>query len=79
MALKGEIRFSETQGLGNARVSFEDLAEQPRVGAPLRLSNPALENIRKWRVSRFENYLVFNLPRAHGVSIVRVLHAARDW
>ena len=65
--------------LANARASFEDLAEQPRVGAPLRLSNPALENMRKWRVSGFENYLVFYLPRADGVSIVRVLHAARDW
>ena len=35
--------------------------------------------MRKWRVSGFENYLVFYLPRADGVSIVRVLHAARDW
>ena len=65
--------------LANARASFEELAEQPRLGAPLRLRKPALDNMRKWRVSGFENYLVFYLPRADGVSIVRVLHAARDW
>jgi toxin ParE1/3/4 len=65
--------------LASARATFEDLAEQPRIGAPLHLSNPALENMRKWRISGFENYLVFYLPRADGVSIVRVLHAARDW
>jgi toxin ParE1/3/4 len=35
--------------------------------------------VRKWRVGGFENYLVFYLPRANGVSIVGVLHAARDW
>jgi hypothetical protein len=35
------------------------LAEQSRIGAPLRLSNPALENMRKWRISGFENYLGF--------------------
>ena len=33
----------------------------------------------KWRVNGFDNYLIFYLPRADGVSIVRVLHGARDW
>ena len=28
---------------------------------------------------RLDNCLVFYLPRSDGVSIVRVLHAARDW
>lgn len=65
--------------LTNARSTFEDLAEQPRIGAHLHLSNPALEHMRKWRVSGFENYLVFYLPRPDGVSIIRVLHAASDW
>jgi len=65
--------------LTNARSTFADLAEQPRIGAPLNLSNPALEHLRKWRVSGFENYLVFYLPRPNGVSIIRVLHASRDW
>ena len=46
------------------------------MGAALTLKHPALANVRKWRVKGFDNHLVFYAPRAHGVSIVRVLHAA---
>jgi len=35
--------------------------------------------MRKWRVPEFENFLVFYLPRKGGISVVRVLYAARDW
>lgn len=38
-----------------------------------------LANLRKWRIKGFDNHLVFYEPRPGGVSIVRVLHAARDW
>jgi toxin ParE1/3/4 len=80
------VHLAETAGeetadrfLTHARSTFADLAEQPRIGAPLHLSNPALEHVRKWRVSGFESYLVFYLPRPDGVSVIRVLHAASDW
>ena len=43
------------------------------------LRSPKLAGLRKWPVSGFDNVLVFYLPRAGGVSIVRVLHGARDW
>ncbi len=49
------------------------------VGASLSLRPPELAGLRKWRVREFENYLIFYLPRTDGVSILRVLHAARDW
>ena len=65
--------------LAHAEASFNDLAQQPRMGAPLTLKHPALANIRKWRVKGFDNHLVFYEPRPDGVSIVRVLHAASDW
>ena len=65
--------------LANAEASFNDLAQQPEMGAPLTLKHPALANVRKWRVNGFDNHLVFYEPRPDGVSIVRVLHAARDW
>lgn len=65
--------------LTNARSTFADLAEQPQIGAPLQLSNPPLEHMRKWRVRGFEKYLVFYPPRPDGVSVIRVLHASRDW
>ena len=65
--------------LSLAEATFEDLARQPGIGAPLNLKQPDLANIRKWRVKDFDNHLVFYEPRPDGVSIVRVLHAASDW
>lgn len=65
--------------LANAERSFDDLMAQPMMGSPLTLQNPALQSMRKWHVKDFDNYLVFYLPRTDGVSIVRVLHATRDW
>lgn len=65
--------------LNNAEASFKDLAQQPWMGPPLALKSPRLTGIRKWRVKDFNNHLVFYQPRANGVSIVRVLHAASDW
>lgn len=65
--------------LTNAEASFNDLAQQPRIGAPLTLKHPDLANVRKWRVKDFDHHLVFYQPRSDGVAIVRVLHAASDW
>ncbi len=65
--------------LAKAAASFNELADQPMIGAPLTLGHLELAGLRKWRVEDFDNHLIFYLPRADGVSIVRVLHAARDW
>jgi toxin ParE1/3/4 len=65
--------------LTNAEASYAALSLQPIIGAPLSLRPPELAGLRKWRVREFDNYLIFYLPHANGVSIVRVLHAARDW
>lgn len=80
------VYVAENAGLGTAErflaateASFDDLAKQPLIGAPLRFGPPELAGLRKWSVKGFENYLVFYMPRADGVSIVRVLHGARDW
>ncbi len=67
--------------LTNVEASFSDLADQPMIGAPLTLQwqHLALAGMRKWRVKDFDNHLIFYLPRAAGVLLVRVLHAARAW
>ena len=49
------------------------------IGAPVTLRHPDLAGIRKWRIKDFENHLIFYIPQPDGVTIVRVLHAARDW
>lgn len=65
--------------LTNAEASFNDLARQPMIGAPLTLRHPDLATMRKWRITDFENHLIFYTPHPDGVSIARVLHAAQDW
>ncbi|URI11296.1 type II toxin-antitoxin system RelE/ParE family toxin [Aquincola tertiaricarbonis] len=55
------------------------LATQPTMGSPLRLRSAQLAGLRKWRISGFDNVLVFYLPRADGISVIRILHAAQDW
>ncbi len=80
------VYLAETAGLdtaerflANAEASFTDLARQPMIGAPVTLRHPDLAGIRKWRIKDFENHLIFYTPHADGVTIVRVLHGARDW
>ena len=48
--------------LASAAASFNDLAGQPMIGAPLTLRRPELAGMRKWRINDFDNYLVFYLP-----------------
>ena len=65
--------------LARAEASFDDLARQPMMGAPLALKSPDLAGLRKWRVKDFDNHLIFYLPEPDAVAIVRVLHAKSDW
>jgi toxin ParE1/3/4 len=63
----------------NAEAAFADLALHPLIGSPLPLKHPDLAGMRKWRIKGFDNHLIFYLSVPEGVSIVRVLHASRDW
>lgn len=80
------VHLAENAGLNtaerflkNAQASFDDLADQPLIGAPLKLRNASLVGMRKWPIKDFDNHLIFYLPGPDGISVVRVLHAARDW
>jgi toxin ParE1/3/4 len=65
--------------LARAEESFALLAGEPLIGAPLTLQDPQLIGMRKWRVKDFDKFLVFYMPRPHGVLIARVLHTSQDW
>lgn len=65
--------------LAHAEESFAELAQQPMIGAPVALHHPALAGFRKWRIKDFDNHLIFYVSHPAGVSVVRVLHASRDW
>jgi len=79
------VYLAETAGietaerfLSSAERSFRDLARHPEMALRWHCVRQAC-GLRKWRVSGFDDVLVFYLPRADGVSIVRALHGARDW
>jgi toxin ParE1/3/4 len=68
--------------LDAAQQSFTELATMPGLGRLRRFKSPRVTNIRSWRISGFEKYLVFYEPLSResltGISVVRVLHGARD-
>jgi toxin ParE1/3/4 len=61
-----------------ARATLERLAAAPELGEIWQCANPALAGIRVWRLSGFENYLVFYRPIDDGIEVIRILHGARD-
>jgi toxin ParE1/3/4 len=65
--------------LVNAEAAFDGLALQPLIGSPLQSKHLDLAGMRKWRIKGFDNHLIFYMAKPEGVSIVRVLHASRDW
>jgi toxin ParE1/3/4 len=67
------------RSMESAESSLELLATQTLMGAPLTMRRSELAGLRKWRVDGFDKVLIFYLPRADGISVVRVLHATRDW
>lgn len=65
--------------LERAQENFSQILEQPLMGSPVVSRRPELAGLRKWRVSDFEDILIFYLPHDRGISVVRVLRGARDW
>ena len=59
-----------------AESDFNTLAEFPGLGAQRHLQNPRLAGLRSIPVSRYRNYLIFYLPLADGINVVRILHGA---
>jgi len=64
--------------LDAAEASFEQLAAMPATGVAREYRDPALADVRMWRIAGFENYLIFYRPTEDGIEIIRVLHAKRD-
>jgi toxin ParE1/3/4 len=64
--------------LDAAEASFESLAAMSEMGAARKYNDPALVDVRMWRVAGFPNHLIFYRPIESGIEIIRVLHAKRD-
>lgn len=54
------------------------LAAQPRSGTRHYSGSPRLTGMRRSPVRGFAKYLIFYLPSAGGIDVVRVLHSAQD-
>ncbi len=54
------------------------LAKQPLSGTPFDSGVARLEGMRHVPVPGLTKYLLFYVPRADGIDVVRVLHGARD-
>jgi plasmid stabilization system protein ParE len=57
--------------------TFKELADNPNLGRPKKFSH-RLKDIRSWRVSGFDNYLIFYRPVPGGVQVLHVYHGARN-
>ena len=61
-----------------AFATFKTLAANPNLGRPRNFRNPKLRNIRSWRITGFENYLIFYRGIDGGIQVNHVYHGARD-
>ena len=58
--------------------TFRKLAAMPELGSPQDFGRPELVGLRRTRVPKFENYLIFYRPTEDGIEVLRVVHGARD-
>jgi toxin ParE1/3/4 len=58
--------------------TFKNLAETPGLGRPRKFRNPRLKAVRSWRVSGFDNYLIFYRAVPEGIQVLHVYHGARN-
>ncbi|MGO8697553.1 MAG: type II toxin-antitoxin system RelE/ParE family toxin [Limisphaerales bacterium] len=61
-----------------ASETFKNLAANPGMGTKRRFRNPKLRDVRSWRITGFENYLIFYRPIPEGIQVLHVYHGARD-
>jgi len=55
------------------------LLDAPESGEKRDYSNPEYANMRIWQVFGFPNHLIFYRGNETGITVVRVLHGARDY
>ena len=48
------------------------------MGTARTYNDPALVDVRMWRVAGFPKHLIFYRPIETGIEVIRVLHAKRD-
>lgn len=67
-----------TRVIEAAYETFRSLAATPDLGRRREFRDPRLKDLRSWRVSGFDNYLIFYRPTSNGIQVLHVYHGARD-
>jgi len=67
-----------TQVVEAACETCKALAANPGLGRLRKFRNPRLKGVRSWRVSGFDNYLIFYRAIPDGIEVLHVYHGARD-
>ncbi len=65
--------------VASARASFVALGESPNLGPSVASYSAELGDLRKWRITGFQEYLIFYRPEKDRVRIFRIIHGAQDW
>lgn len=58
--------------------TLKDLARMPGWGSIKHFRDPALFEVRSWRVKGFRNYLIYYLIADDGIDVLAIMHGARD-
>lgn len=61
-----------------AHDTFQELSRMPGLGRTRHFPQARLNQLRSFRIRKFENYLVFYSPIQDGIEVFHVLHGARD-
>jgi toxin ParE1/3/4 len=67
-----------TRVIEAAYETFKTLAANPGLGRSRRFRSSKLRDVRSWRITGFENYLIFYRGVADGIQVNHVYHGARD-
>ena len=59
--------------------TLEYLLASPKSGEKRNYSNPEYANMRIWQVDGFPNHLIFYRVDTTALTVIRVLHGARDY
>ena len=76
--IAGENLDAGLRFLGAIDHARAELVRHPEIGAARRFDSPALSKLRVWPVPRFEHWLIFYRLDDNKLTVVRVLHGARD-
>ncbi len=76
--IAGDNPEAATQVIEAAEETFAALAANPGLGRLRKFRNARLSGIRSWRITGFDNYVVFYRKIPTGIQVLHVYHGARD-